>query len=320
MKNINPDSLGVPVYLKTEDKQEWANDKLFYLLTKDGLFLCRNHEWFRSCALAKRGPAGLAGQKPMLELSYPRLPRVLLERAVAFFRLIYEEKYWESALILVWNKTTRQMELLCPDQKADPGAVNYDIPALPPNLLLVGDIHSHGSGGAYASFTDKEDETNRPGVHIVAGRIMDKRPEFHIEVVVDGERFKVEDHGLILEGFENCKHAEVPADWRPKVKKGKFNWEGSSNWVGGFGGIDGGGYRPNETYNLKEIESKDQAKADAIFDRFRGYAECPTYEIVRTALFAGTSHINYFRCEEMANEFVKTWAKKGTNEKLIGKE
>src|SRR5207249_5482854 len=53
-----------------------------------------------------------------------------------------------------------------------PIGVEYDAPTdLPSNLAIIGDIHCHVDGGAYASYTDKDDEVHRPGLHVVVGQI-----------------------------------------------------------------------------------------------------------------------------------------------------
>ena len=66
MQNINPDPLGTPVYLKTGANDAWPRDKFFYILSREGLRLCRNHLWFESCAAATKGPGELAEQKEFL--------------------------------------------------------------------------------------------------------------------------------------------------------------------------------------------------------------------------------------------------------------
>ena len=145
MQLINSD-LSTPVYLKTSDTDPWPSDKMFYLLTSNGLFLCRNHPWFRSCSPAPegKGPSDLCEQKAEITLAYPVLPRALVEKAVGFFRSVYDDKHWESALILAFNRHTQEIELICPDQTASFGSVNYEIPTLPPHMAIVGCLINPG--------------------------------------------------------------------------------------------------------------------------------------------------------------------------------
>ena len=88
----SPDSLFTPLYLKVDDEMKWPeNEKVFHLLSRDGLFICRNNDFYRSCAPARNWPGELASQKPFIELKFPRIPRVLIERIVGFFSEIAEK-------------------------------------------------------------------------------------------------------------------------------------------------------------------------------------------------------------------------------------
>jgi hypothetical protein len=123
-------------------------------------------------------------------------------------------------VLLAWNRETRQIEVLVPEQIGTVSSSNYgksyaldlhcDVPRLPPQLLLIGDIHSRVDGPAYASWTDKADEAYRPGLHLVVGCISDEPPEFYCAAVADGARFRVKDLGLVMEGYrarrgEKCR-------------------------------------------------------------------------------------------------------------------
>ena len=215
-----------PIHLKTDDQMAWPQDKAFYVLSRDGLFLCRNHPFFSSCVPTDRWPGELAAQRPFLKLNYPRLPRPLIERVVGFFDLIGERHSSEAAVLLAWNTRTEEIELIVPDQVGTVGGTSYgvrypidlyyEIPALPPHLMLIGDIHSHVDGPAYASWTDKADEAYRPGLHLVVGRILGEPPEFHCEVTADGTRFRVKDLALVIAGYQK-RRRDVPHDWLAKV-------------------------------------------------------------------------------------------------------
>ena len=54
---------GTPVLLKDSPDFDWpANERVFYVLARDGLYLCRNHAFFRSCVKARSGPSVLEDQ------------------------------------------------------------------------------------------------------------------------------------------------------------------------------------------------------------------------------------------------------------------
>ena len=96
--------------------------------------------------------------------------------------------------------------------------LSYEIPVLPPHLMLIGDIHSHVNGPAFASLTDKADEQHQPGLHLVVGRIGQEPPEFHCEVLADGMRFQVQDLSSVMEGYRSRQTKAVPAEWLARVK------------------------------------------------------------------------------------------------------
>lgn len=304
MKLISTD-MATPVYLKTEENEPWPEDKMFYLLSSNGLFLCRNHMWFRSCSPAPegRGPSDLAEQKAELSLSYPVLPRALVEKAVAFFREVFNKHHWESALILVFNKQTQEIELLCPDQEVSFGSVNYEIPTLPHHLVLIGDFHSHCDFSPEPSMTDENDELNRPGLHLIAGYLQDPKPRFHCIVVADGTRFKVLDHDKVMERFESSKGIEVPEEWLSKVKKKEY-----SSSFSDYSGYSGGAYSSGSWFGNKPSKQDKEIILEVIED-FLTYQECPSFELVRQKLWSQTKRCKYSYCEKRARDFIKHWPK-----------
>jgi PRTRC genetic system protein A len=315
MNKLNTDPLATPIYVK-DAEFVWPEDKMFYLLTRDGLFKCRNNQFFQSCVQIKdnKGPSELEPQDKSLLLNYPEIPKALVNRVVGFFRLIAEKQNSEAAALFVWNRNTNQVELLIPDQvglqigmskqnpKGWPSDVKYEIPPMPPHLMLMGDIHCHVDGGAYASFTDESDEIHRPGIHIVVGRIMDKKPEFHCEAVADGNRLKVEDLSLVLEGFDHVDTASVPPEWIAKVKVEEKKYLHESSWGSGFMG--GGGYTPNTNHTP---DVNDARIVGNIIKEFRKEGKKPDFKKLQKALFSGTKYCPYTWCEDKADEIINNW-------------
>jgi hypothetical protein len=95
--------------------------------------------------------------------------------------------------------------------------LQYVMPRLPSHWSWIGDIHSHVTAPAFASHTDQTDESHRPGLHIVVGRLDREPPEFHIEFIVDGTRFPVDDPGLVFAGYRRRQPDSVPACWLDQV-------------------------------------------------------------------------------------------------------
>jgi hypothetical protein len=200
---------------------------VFYILAENGLFRCRNTEFFTSCVKAEHGPNSLAQQAPFLRIRYPHLPRHLLESIVGFFSAVYRMHKAEAAVLILWDRLRRRYRLLVPKQESRvfvtskqdtcPLNVHYETPVkLPANTYIIGDAHSHCDEPAYASWTDRHDETYRTGLHIVVGRIDQEPPEFHVEAVVDGARFRVK-RDAFFEGY-NRRRRKVPDEWLSMVQ------------------------------------------------------------------------------------------------------
>ena len=219
-------SLLTPIYIKPRADTAWPEDSVFYMLTGSGLFLCRNNQFYQSAVPPPRAPAERAKQQSFLAVRYPKVSRRLMEYIVGYFDCVADTHGTEAAVLLAFNKATGRVQIVVPDQVATvsrngwgtvfPVGVEYEIPAnLSPELTLIGDVHSHVDSAAYASYIDKHDETYRPGLHIVVGRLNREPPEFHIEAVTDGTRFTVEPE-MVLGGY--CqRRTDIPEAWMDKI-------------------------------------------------------------------------------------------------------
>jgi PRTRC genetic system protein A len=218
-----------PIFLKTDcDVTPPPELSTCYLLTGSGLFLCRNHSFFRSCVPAPNWPSELASHKSSLELKFPRIPRVMIEEVVGFFDLVGERFGSEAAVLLVWDSEAGSLQAVVPDQRGLVGrtsnghpypiSLEYNTPLLPPHQILLGDIHSHVRMPAFASAMDRDDELHRPGVHLVVGRLHLEPPEFHCELTVDGHRFPICELGLIVEDYQKRRSDQLPPEWMTRVR------------------------------------------------------------------------------------------------------
>jgi PRTRC genetic system protein A len=258
----NP-TIVTPVYLKTDRDMPWPKqDKVFYLLASDGLYICRNHEFFSSSVPASQGPAELAPHQKSLRIRYPKVPQALFEQVIGFFDHMAATHGAEAAVLLVWNRESRCVQVLVPEQRntvslswrgyAHPVGLHYEIPTpLANHLALLGDIHSHADEAAYSSWTDRSDETHRPGLHIVVGRLYQEPPEIHVEATVDGHRFRVQSE-YVIEGYQR-RQKKVSPRWLDKVQvetlsnsrgSGSYRTSGQADWgsQGTSQGVAHGGY------------------------------------------------------------------------------
>ena len=228
-----------PVLVKTSENLPWPEDeRIFYILGRNGLYLCRNHEFFQSCVPARRGPSELEEQATFLAPRFPMIPRVLFERAVGFFDQVAELHSAEAAVLLVWDRSAKRVRLAVPEQTApvSPGwngtrypiGVHYVPPAdLPADWVPFGDIHSHVNYSAYASSTDVADEVHTAGLHIVVGGILREPPDIHVEAVVDGNRFAL-DASQVIEDYRR-RRMNVPEEWIERVQIKESGW-GYRSW------------------------------------------------------------------------------------------
>jgi hypothetical protein len=225
---ISEQNLVTPVYLKTDSSFSWPeHESVFHLLSSDGLFLCRNHPFFRSSTLATDGPSELAGHRSFMDLKYPKIPRSMFERVVGFFDRIGFDHGAEAAVLFAWNRDSEEVELIIPHQQAlvgedyegRPFPINvwYDMPVIPDHLKVFGDAHSHVKEPAIASKTDIDDDAERPGLHIIVGRIDREPPEICVHVTVDGSRFRVKNPGSVIEGYRTRCKKNIPEAWIKKV-------------------------------------------------------------------------------------------------------
>jgi proteasome lid subunit RPN8/RPN11 len=233
------------VVLKTGAELEWPEgERVFYVLGRDGLMICRDHEFFRSCVPARCGPSELETQEEFLEVDFPRIPKRAFEHIVGFFSAIGSQHGSEAAVLLFWDREHERVRVVVPEQTATvvrysdgyqhPIGLHY-FPALdlPAHWTLFGDVHSHVHLSAYSSATDRHDELHSAGMHVVIGAIHREPPEVHVEAVVDGARFALELEDVV-EGYER-RAERVPRSWIERV-----HIEAEPPWSQGTAAADGG--------------------------------------------------------------------------------
>jgi hypothetical protein len=228
MKHHDP-NLATPLYVKTDENAPWpADEGVFHLMTRDGLFIARNNEHFTSCVPVAKFPVSLASQASFLRIRYPKLSRRQYELIVGFFTRIADLYTAEAFVLLAWDRKACRYRLIVPKQTATVGCssngsnrypigVYYTIdPSLPVDWNVIGSVHSHVDEGASSSGVDVADEKHRAGLHIIIGRIHDPVPEVHVSAVVDGMRFRVAPE-RVIEGFRK-RRIHVPREWIERLK------------------------------------------------------------------------------------------------------
>ena len=184
----------------------------YYVLAANGLFLERHTPLFSASVPAPSGVPGLADHAPGLALRLPRLPSVLVERAVGFFRAVWERWEAEGILLMFYAPERGRFALGAPPQvltgRIEGGRFRAELrldyapcPAPSVEYLCVGTLHSHGDHGAGHSAVDQDDEAFESGLHVTVGHVTRQRPSFATSFVVGGCRFPL-DPAAVLGPFE----------------------------------------------------------------------------------------------------------------------
>ncbi len=175
----------LPIYLKDQEFSP-PDDPIYYLLTRDGLFLVKRTPFFEA-AVPVAGIPWLEPMEPGIKLSAPRLPADLLLQALAFFRAVYSRYKSEAVALLAWREATRTYELVIPHQTVGGGHCDYEVRDFPAALTRLGTIHSHAGLEAFHSERDDADERFEDGFHFTVGNL-DGDLTLACSVVVQGYR------------------------------------------------------------------------------------------------------------------------------------
>ncbi len=205
----------LPIYLKDQDFSP-PDDPIYYLLTKDGLFLVKRTPFFEAVVPAS-GIPWLEPQAPQVNLSAPPLPAALLLEALAFFRAVYDRYKSEAVVLLAWREATRTYELAVPHQTVGGGHCDYEVKDFPPGLTRLGTIHSHAGVEAFHSLRDWEDERFEDGLHLTIGNL-DSDLTLSCSVVVQGFRGQIPPERLFTPYPIPWHQAPQESDWAAAVE------------------------------------------------------------------------------------------------------
>jgi hypothetical protein len=241
----------LPVVLKDAGfRAPEASD--YYVLARNGLFLERHTDIFSASVPVEGGVPGLAAHEPRLTLRLPRLPRAMLERAMGFFRAVWERWEGEAILLIFYAPAAgdrpSRFAFGAPPQRIrgrfERGRFRADLrleygacerPG--PEFRKLGTFHSHGHVGPAHSSTDEHDELFETGLHLTAGYVDSRLPAFAATFVVGRTRFPLEPR-VFLPVFRAPRRP--PAAWLAQVTVVCESWGGAwggqgSGWTGGTG-------------------------------------------------------------------------------------
>jgi len=206
----------LPIYLKDRDFTP-PPDTIYYLLSRDGLFLVKRTPFFEAVVPAG-GIPWLESQAAEVLLTAPPLPAALLLRAVAFFRAVYTRYEAEAVVLLTWRQATGTYELVVPHQTVGGGHCDYEVREFPAGLTRLGTIHSHAGIDAFHSLRDSQDERFEDGFHLTIGNL-DTDLTLSCSVVVQGSRGPIPPERLFSPFPIPWDQTPPESDWTEEVDR-----------------------------------------------------------------------------------------------------
>jgi hypothetical protein len=206
----------LPIYLKDQDFTS-PEDSIYYLLTRDGLFLVKRTPFFEAVVPAT-GIPWLEAQASEIHLNAPPLPAAVLLQALAFFRAVYTRYRSEAVVLLAWREATRTYELVVPHQTVGGGHCDYEIKEFPEGLTRLGTIHSHAAVEAFHSVRDWQDERFEDGFHLTIGNL-DADLTLSCSIMVQGFRGDIPLESLFSPYPIPWEQAPPETDWAEEVER-----------------------------------------------------------------------------------------------------
>ncbi len=229
------------LYFKDENFIE-PEETIYYLLAQDGLYQVKRNPSFRS-ALKVNGTPQLLEHQEEVQFLLPKVPALLMEEIIAFFRRVYGRLGSEAVVLLYYSTDTGQYQAKAPLQHVSDSECEYEIGATPSGWQLVGTVHSHCKGPAYHSADDDEDEGEMDGLHITIGDLNGEL-SFSCSLVVDYRRVLL-DSEEVMEGYPKLGHQrkgfQLVDQWMRSVKlrAGAMDDAVVESGVGGLYSVDG---------------------------------------------------------------------------------
>ena len=158
-----------------------------------------------------------------------KVPRALLDEIVAFFKQVMVKlsvsanvnhaTNLEAMAHVLWNPE-QGYHIGIPTQKVTGASVNYDFDDVKEGDMIVLDIHSHNSMGAFFSGTDDRDDARGVWISGVVGKLSAAGTTYDTVWRFNFEKFKKK---LSMDDiFTSVSDIVVPEEWLDKVSKPTF--------------------------------------------------------------------------------------------------
>lgn len=187
-----------------------SDQDIVYLIAGNGNFVLKNLAISRSLTKVDCIDQ-LPKLEPFGELNIPHIPKELLAQSLKFFKQIYETYKSEAGIRIFYNPNTKWYLLDVPKQKISGASVDWENSNPPQGFMYIGTLHSHVTMSAFHSGVDKGSEGKLDGIHVVFGHIDMDNPSVTAAVVINGNRFQLNEEGI-------QKHLDVVITSREEVK------------------------------------------------------------------------------------------------------
>ena len=244
-----------------------------YIMAGNGIMEVRRNEIGTFCIKTDK-IAGLDNIREGIQMSIPKIPFSMLMQIISYFRAVNEKYKSEAIVQIFWDRTKKQYFINPPDQEVSGAHVDFKRdPTMEKDHLLVMDIHSHNTMGAFFSGTDDGDEKETRFFGVI-GKITDDWPEMKFRACVAG---KAKDAGIaeifdVAEGF--------PVEWMSKIKEKKYTVTYFGNaYQGATGAGDDWWNKDGQHWNEWEKTWMDKNKGKQK-NKKPGLAEMTTQELI----------------------------------------
>lgn len=183
--------------------QELPDDDIYYIVSKEGIFLKKKMGVMESIAPVKNISI-LKSVNTMARMYINPIPAQTGAKILEFFKAVYQQFHGEAIVLLFYNEETGKYRVVPPHQKVTAAACDYNRGVTIEGHTMIGTIHSHANFSAFHSGTDDSDEKTFDGLHITYGNVMSEEFSLSASIVANGTRFIVDPNDYML-GLKQTK-------------------------------------------------------------------------------------------------------------------